>query len=72
MKRPRKPKPQEINSLFEKILVEHIATSELRDLYRQQFNDSLRAYGIEKYMSGSHDCYTGGIEAIKKYFINQH
>ena len=71
MEKPRKEKPQDINDLFEKILVKHIATSELRDLYRHQFKESLRAYGVEKYIEGSDDCYKGGISAIKEYFINK-
>lgn len=58
MKESEAKKQEElVKQMFEKILVEHIATSELRDFHRQKFYAELTRLCKMNYIIGSDDAY---------------
>ena len=55
-----KKKNLTVNQLFEKILVEHVATSELRYVYRKQFKSAIEKQNNKHHIIG----YKTGIAYI--------
>lgn len=67
MKKPKKKAIQNINTLFEEVVMNYIPSNVMKDSYTMKFEESLRQYGVSKYIEGSNSCFNALPENVKKY-----
>jgi cation transport regulator ChaB len=62
-----------IKQLFEKILVEHVATSELRDIYRKQFKTAIKKHNEKHQLKGFNEGghYANSVAFDEKNYHNE-